>query len=75
MHVPESSIDIYKSIAPWNKFIAIVPIEGTDIKTNSIDLQKFTDVYSLDGRKLEQPRKGFNIIRSANKTIKRVISK
>ena len=75
MHVPESSIDIYKSVAPWNKFFAIVPIEGTDIKTNSIDVQKFTDVYSLDGRKLEQPRKGFNIIRSADKTVKSVISK
>jgi hypothetical protein len=43
--VPESSIDIYKSVAPWNKFFAIVPIEGTGIKTNSIDVsnsQMFT---------------------------------
>ena len=75
LHVPELSLDLYKSVAPWNEFFAIVPLEGTDIKTISFDESKIIDVYSLGGRKLEQPQKGFNIIRSADKTVKRVITK
>ncbi len=75
LRVPESSLDLYKGVAPWNEFFAIVLLEETDIKTISFDESKIMDVFSLDGRKLEQPQKGFNIIRSADKTVKRVISK
>lgn len=75
LHVPELSLDLYKSVAPWNEFFALVPLEGTDIKTISSDESKIIDVFSLGGRKLEQPQKGLNIIKSAGKTVKRVISK
>ena len=55
LHVPNSSIDLYKSTEPWSGFgkIVALPEEETSISQPEIASELNADWYTLDGRKLE----------------------
>ena len=52
LHVPSSSIDAYKTVAPWSSFKNIVAIDATDIKSLEGTATAPSDVYDQSGRKV-----------------------
>ena len=80
LHVPAESIDAYKAAEPWKNFKEIVALTDIDPKPTGIttvDRASSTvdHYYSLDGQHLEQPRKGVNIVRMSDGTVKKVVIK
>ena len=77
LHVRESDIPLYKAIDPWNKFGSIVALteEETGIETTSISNNEVQSYYSLDGKHLDAPQKGINIVKLANGQTKKVVIK
>lgn len=50
LHVPESSINAYKTLEPWKNFKEIVAIGSDPSSINDVNIRKESkDVYSLDG--------------------------
>ena len=62
LQVPEGSKTNYQNAEYWKKFINIEEIDPTGIHTITLDNDKRTPVYDLNGRRLESPQKGINII-------------
>ncbi len=74
LHVPDESLDAYKNTDPWSRFGTKVGLTETNIQPlNSI--AEPSDFYSLDGQRTEQPRKGVNIVRMSDGTVKKVVIK
>ena len=67
LHVPASAVDAYKS-SSWNIFKEIVPLTDEDLTLVEIRLDKVQNpknnnaVYNLQGRQLQTPQKGLNIV-------------
>lgn len=80
LHVPEKSIEKYKSKKPWCDFGKIIKISENEDPTN-IDPKPINNdsapiyYFTIDGKQLNQPKKGLNIIRSGNGQYKKVIKK
>lgn len=75
LYVPENSLELYKSMTPWNEFKSIQPISQTGIKTIEY-LDSFNSgYYTLDGKKHNSKQKGINIIRMDNGKTKKVVVK
>ena len=73
LHVPDESLDAYKNTDPWRRFGTKVGLTETNIQPlNSI--AEPSDIYSLEGQRTEQPRKGVNIVRMSDVTVKKVVS-
>jgi len=67
LHVPEASIIDYYLAEPWGSFGSIVALKDEDpnpTKINNLILENNTNsvYYDLNGRKLNEPRKGINVI-------------
>lgn len=69
LHVPAASVDNYRSAPQWKLFAKILPIADEETypsAINSIDVNnsssKSATIYSIDGQRLSQPKKGINII-------------
>jgi hypothetical protein len=62
LYVPKGTIGKYKATAGWKDFKNIV--EGLPAGINGIDLDnnKANPMYDLNGRRLDKPQKGINII-------------
>ena len=77
LHVPASSLELYKTTKPWNEFGSIVALteEETGIETTSISNNDVQSYYSLDGKRLDAPQKGINIVKLANGQTKKVVIK
>ena len=82
LHVPESSIELYKNTEPWSRFknfVALTDEYPNPTKINSIisnDNGKSVDYYyDLRGKRLYNARKGLNIIREMNGSTRKVIMK
>ena len=80
LHVPASSINSYKSTAPWNRFTNIVPLTDnnpspTGIKTIESLNQNETSIYDLNGRRLTSPQKGINIAVMRDGTVRKIYKK
>ena len=77
LHVPESSIDLYKLATPWKNFKNIVAIseDDTAIETSVSIPVMIQEYYSMNGQKFGEPKKGINIIRMADGSYKKVIFK
>ena len=73
LHVPESLIDTYKVTAPWKGFGTIVGL-STGIKTISID-QSDVLIFDMQGNRLNNLRKGLNIIRTKDGKTKKIVVK
>lgn len=73
LHVPANSVDAYRNAERWGDWWKILPIEEDP---NSIDKAELsadspTEVYNINGTRLDNPQRGINILRSKEgKTIK-----
>lgn len=73
LHVPESSVEFYKSAYPWNSFREIVSL-STDISSTQIQDRPIS-IYNLRGEKVSRPNNGINVIRLENGKINKIIVK
>lgn len=68
---------VYKATDPWKHFKEIVAL--TDQETGISGIQrndnKGTSYYTLDGKQIESPHKGMNIVRTSNGKTKKIIVK
>ncbi len=60
LYVPESAVSIYQATSPWNKFKTFNTLSG--IQSVTIDYDANAPIYDLNGRRLQEPAKGINII-------------
>ena len=75
LYVPEKSLDLYKSMAPWNEFKEILPITQTGIEYVENKDATESQYYTLDGRVHKTKKKGINIIRMNNGKTKKIVVK
>jgi len=77
LHVPEGSIDNYRNTEPWNQFGSIVALteEGTGIRSINGDRSSDMLRFSLDGKRLNGPHKGLNIIKTRDGQTRKILVK
>lgn len=78
LHVPESSINEYKSKPYWKEFGNIVALTEQDTgvsPVNTYNEKTVEKVFSIEGKHMDSPKKGINIIRMSDGTTKKVIIK
>ncbi len=79
LHVPEGSLEAYRTTAPWSDFGTIVALTQDDI--DAVDEVKASETtaetarYDLLGRQISTPQKGINIIRMNDGTNRKVLIK
>ena len=74
LYVPSSAINEYKAKYPWSEFGTILPLpDETGIENVAKQKAERTDRYIPDGRRVETPKKGLNIIRMSDGTTKKVV--
>ena len=80
LHVPEGSLDVYRSAEWWMYFGNIVAQTNSDPKPTRImgvnnNVKNDERYYSLDGKQTAIPQRGLNIIRMNDGTTKKVVVK
>ena len=80
LHVPAASIDAYSYANEWRDFGSIIALTDDDPKPTGIininnDMVKGERYYSLDGKRMIQPRRGLNIIRKSDGTTSKIVVK
>ena len=80
LHVPESAIDAYKDETyayPWCDFGSIVLLtdEDTGISATSIKSNINEQYFTIDGKRINNPQKGMNIVKMPNGQTKKIIVK
>ena len=78
LHVPNESIEQYRTQDRWKPFWSIVPLTETEttIKTLSSDNDNsIAGIYAIDGKPVETLQKGVNIIRYSDGQTKKVLVK
>lgn len=76
LYVPEGTIDMYKSTDGWKDFVWIeegLPASIETAKTDGEVIEKSR--YTVDGSRLSSPRRGINIIKMSDGTIKKELVK
>ena len=69
LYVPEVSIDLYSTTAPWNAFGSILPVDPTGIALLLKDPTQVEGFYDLNGVRVEHLHHGFHyIVRLKNGT-------
>ena len=61
LSVPEGTTSIYQQANQWKEFFFIEPIPA-GLQDIFLDNQESATIYDLNGRKMKEPHKGFNII-------------
>ena len=67
LHVPAESVSAYQAVEPWNSFMEIVALTGSDpkptgIKTITSKKEERHYIYNLQGQRLSSLQKGLNIV-------------
>ena len=75
LHVPSSSIIIYKETEPWKSFGDVVAMTDTGIDGTKKTTEQVISHYTLEGRLISAPIKGINIIRMSNGKTKKIFVK
>ena len=73
VYVPTAAVDAYLA-SSWNKY----NIVGDDTKAGIVEssvVNEIVEVYTLDGRRIENLRSGINIVRMSDGTTKKVYVK
>ena len=74
--VDDNSVEAYKTSAPWSGFGTIMGFnEAAGIDGVLLENGGRAKIFSIDGRPLNEPRKGINIIRMDNGKTKKVLVK
>lgn len=76
LYVPQGSENAYRNADVWNRFNTIEGFDVTGINNATVagELRE-TGRYSLDGRRLESPEKGINIVRMSDGSVRKVMVK
>lgn len=74
LSVPAGSLESYKTTSPWSNFYKIVSGDEAGIVMPS-DACGIADIYTLDGQCNGNLRRGVNIVRMSDGTIKKVYVK
>lgn len=74
LYVPAGSLESYKTTSPWSNFYKIVSGDEAGIVMPS-DANGMADIYTLDGQCMGNLRRGVNIVRMSDGTIKKVYVK
>ena len=75
LYVPKGSGDIYWLHPEWEAFFDIKEVEPTGIKSIPNDVHSVSSYYTLDGQKIDIPKKGINIFKMNNGSYKKVYVK
>ena len=76
LHVPENSINIYKSRNPWSNFGKIIALTDDDTGINDVKTNReVTASYLLNGQKTEGKKQGIYIMRMNDGTIRKILVK
>ena len=76
LHVPEASLEAYRTTAPWSEFKNIVPITSSGIIAPTTTQQTtIMECYDLIGRRASLPQRGVNILKMSDGTTKKVVVK
>jgi len=77
LHVPATSLEAYKTTEPWSNFDNIVALTDEELPVESIQdsKRKIQDVYDLSGRQQTTGRRGINILRYSDGTLKKLMVK
>ena len=82
LYVPKGSKDAYKAADYWKEFKEIIEIDPTGIDQISFQENGEQGIdeegavwYTIDGKQVDKPKKGINIIRMKNGTTKKVVVK
>ncbi len=85
--VPNGALEAYEAADTWNEFGGenkniVERDDDSEIKgeTNAIEeakatLSRSTEVFDLNGRRLTQPRRGINLLRMSDGTVRKVLIK
>lgn len=80
LHVPEGSLDAYRSAEWWKYFGSIVALTNSDPKPTGItsinnDVMTVERYYTIDGKHTITPQRGLNIVRMNDGTTKKIVIK
>lgn len=76
LHVPEASLEAYRTTAPWSGFYNIVAITPTGINSPMVkQLPVLAEYFDLNGRRTSQPQRGVNIVKMNDGTTKKIVVK
>ena len=73
--VPQGSVDAYKNVKPWGSFSEIVVMDPTSINGQQAVVAGEEMHFSADGKRLQAPVRGLNIVRMSDGTTKKVVMK
>lgn len=77
LHVPAISIDAYKNAEQWKDFgniVALTDPSGIEA-TRASQEPAIVEHYTIDGKRVNQPQRGLNIIKMSDGTTKKVVVK
>lgn len=75
LYVPKGSGDIYWLHPEWEAFFDIKEVEPSAIESIHNDFHSVASYYTLDGQKIDSPKKGINIFKMNNGSYKKVFVK
>ncbi len=76
LYVPAESIQAYKNADIWKLFTMIEPISSGITETIAHEGKpEISSVYTIDGKRIDAPKKGINLIKLTDGTVKKVLIK
>lgn len=76
LYIPKGSSSAYSKAIDWREFKNIVEFDPTSIENiNTAKDIKKTSSYTLDGQRLDHPRKGLNIVKYSDGTVRKILVK
>jgi hypothetical protein len=75
LYVPVGTTSKYEECKGWNDFAFIEEGAPASISTSKMVNKTKTKSYSIDGKMLNKPQKGLNIIQYSDGTTQKVVSK
>ncbi len=71
LYVPIGSYDAYATAYQWEEFLNIVEMDMTGIESVSVDDAEVTGYYTIDGKAVDAPQRGINIVKYSDGTVKK----
>ena len=76
LYIPKGSSSAYSKAIDWREFKNIVEFDPTSIENiNTAKDIKKTSSYTLDGQRLDHPRRGLNIVKYSDGTVRKILVK
>ena len=77
LHVPANSIEAYKNAEQWRNFgniVALTDPSGIE-STTATQQPTVVECYTIDGKRINQPQRGLNIVKMSDGTTRKVVVK